>query len=44
MLELHGRGLSQRRIAAELGWHKESVRRVLCEDRAARVSAAVRAA
>jgi transposase len=28
-LKLRGRGLSQRAIARELGWHKESVRRVL---------------
>jgi DNA invertase Pin-like site-specific DNA recombinase len=38
VLALHERGLSQRAIAAELGWHKEGVARVLRQARAERVA------
>lgn len=42
VLGLHARGLSQRAIAARLGWHKESVARILRQARAERSSLALR--
>lgn len=41
-LRLHAAGWSQRRIAAELGWHKEGVARVLREERARRTRRGLR--